>query len=526
MLSMTKHGALFVLLAGLLAPALCSICHAQLLTQTVWENLAPLSPDASVGAYLRILPHQSRYLTGGCESVGNGVLYWPAYVGAYASGGQPAWQHRASNMTTCEQALLPWGAGTVMLGNINAPSPPGRSYDFVPFLEWFSAAGTSVRRRVLPPTQVQTTACAALAEADGGYTFTGFGYDPAGPPQTDPTFYTLTRTDSLGAVLWSRVLAYPVLAHPYPNDLLRTARGGYLLTGFAGYVLPSVPDGYTDQPWLVETDAAGNFRRQATLPVFAPEAKAQVNRGFNNTLPLAGGATYALAGVADSGYSTAGRAWGYVACFDTALQLQWTTRLPARRGQAQRPTRVRQLPSGALQVLSSSYRQLPYLFLTTLNPTTGAIVREEEFQLAGLASAGVWDWQALADSSLVVAGSAARFTASGGTGPSRAWLGRYKRVSRLVTAAGAARAGGPLGGCPDPAGPGEAVRAARPAGAGAGQLVVHDALGRRVRTAPVPATGGPEVALPVAGLAPGWYWVEFRPDQPNQPRHAARLLLH
>ncbi|WP_460503806.1 hypothetical protein, partial [Hymenobacter agri] len=227
-------------------------------------------------------------------------------------------------MTACEQALLPWRTGFAFIAATDAVGSNGRRYGFVPFLEWFTAAGVSVRKRVVPPAQVLSTPCSALAESDGGYTFTGFGYDPAGPTNNTPDTYTLTRTDSLGTVLWSHVFAYPgqaLQAVPYPNELLRTASGGYLITGFAGYLLPSVPRGYTNRPWLVETDAAGNLLRQATLPVFVPEVRASINRTFNNTLPLAGGARYVAAGQADSADGAAFRAWGFVTCFDTALAL-------------------------------------------------------------------------------------------------------------------------------------------------------------------------------------------------------------
>ncbi|MBF9222848.1 hypothetical protein, partial [Hymenobacter ruricola] len=456
MLFLQAYRRAALLLAALLGGA---TAHAQLVTQTVWETLAPLAPDADMAAYLRLLPHQGRYIAGGCDGVGG--VGWPAYLGAYGSGGQVAWQHRASNMATCEQELLPWGAGFSFVGTENLRI--NNADVSVPFLEWFNAAGVSVRKQVLPVAQARTTPCSALREADGGYTITGFGYDPAGPFPVDADSYTLTRTDSLGVVLWSRAYRYPTRANPYPNEVMRTGRGGYLLTGFASYALPSVPDGYTNRPWLVETDAAGYLLRQATLPVCAaPEAKAQVLRTFNNTLALAGGATYAFAGLADSSYWPVTRRWGYVACFDTALQLRWTTRLPARRGQAQRTSRVRQLPSGAVQVLSFNERVSPYLFLTTLNPATGAVVQEQEFQIAGMAGVSVWDWQALADSSIVVAGSAQRRTPSGGAGPAQAWLGRYKLVPRLVSAAAAASAAGgaPLRVYPSPAAASEAVRVA------------------------------------------------------------------
>ncbi|MFD2722110.1 hypothetical protein ACFST9_25550 [Hymenobacter monticola] len=510
-----------VLVAALLGVALPG--RAQLLTQTVWENLAPRSPDASQAAYLRVFSYRGQYLAGGCEGV-QANLGWPAYLGAYGAGGQVVWQHRASDMFTCEQALLPWGAGFAFVGT--AYVPVGSVNVAVPFLEWFTAGGVSVRKQVLPMAQVRTTPSNALREADGGFTMTGFGYDPGTPSTADTDVYTLTRTDSLGNVVWTRVYHYPVRAIPYPNEVLRTARGGYLLTGFAGYLAPGTRAGYTNRPWLVETDAAGTQLRQATLPVAASlEAKAQVLRTFNNTLPLAGGGAYALAGWADSVQGTSARRWGYVACFDTALQLRWTTRLPARRGGAQRPTRVRQLPSGALQVLSFTERQSPYLYLTTLNPVTGAIVREEEFAIGGMYAVGVWDWQAQADSSIVVAGSAERLTARGGAGPQQAWLGRYKLVARLPTAAASTmRAGEPLRAYPSPAGAGEAVRAVLPAGAGAGRLLVRDALGRTLREVAVVA-GTTEATLPVAGLPPGLYLVELVPEQADQPRAAARLEL-
>ena len=98
-------------------------------------------------------------------------------------------------------------------------------------------------------------------------------------------------------------------------------------------------------------------------------------------------------------------------------------------------------------------------------------------------------------------------------------------MPRLAAGTAAEANGASLRVFPSLAEVGEPVRAALPTGAGAGQMRVHDALGRVVGTRAVPV-GTPQVLLPVVGLAQGLYLVEFVPARSEQPRAAARLLLH
>ena len=265
-------------------------------------------------------------------------------------------------------------------------------------------------------------------------------------------------------------------------------------------------------PWLVETNALGGVRRTVLLRLFGVGTSTRQDVGTGGkTLSLRDGSGYVFGGIADSAFASSSQTpleWGFVTRLDTALRVVWTVRLPAQGGAAFHAVRVHETAPGTLQVAGfAGYAPAVYVF--TLDAATGAVRRQQTYRLAGLTDAYVLDWLPQADSSIVVAGQAARRNARGLS----AWLGRYTLVRPLAAAPAVAAGGAGLRVYPVPAAAGQAVRVGLPAGAGPGWLEVCDGLGRLVRRQLVgagPAAGGPAV-LATAGLGPGVYGLRYAP---------------
>ncbi|RZL05138.1 MAG: hypothetical protein EOO62_19790 [Hymenobacter sp.] len=87
--------------------------------------------------------------------------------------------------------------------------------------------------------------------------------------------YALLSTDTLGTVGQVRRYPNPVANNAYPCDLVRTARGGWLIVGDLGVLAPYF------HPYLVETDAQGRLRRQRSLLLFAGSTDEGLSRLSN-----------------------------------------------------------------------------------------------------------------------------------------------------------------------------------------------------------------------------------------------------
>ncbi|MFD2721234.1 hypothetical protein ACFST9_21140 [Hymenobacter monticola] len=523
---MKRFSAISLLLAlGLLARLPAQ--GQALATRVLWERAVPLPGTASQSAYVRLFSYQGGLLAVG-SLLGNSQ---PALLHAYTSTGQVRWQATSRKLVWWLKMVQPWArpaGGLLLVGGHDDPQAPTNSWQTTPFLQWYNGRGDSLRAILIPRTQVLSIPEAVLADSAGCY-IAGSGADlNAGPGANLINYFTLTRTDTLGRVQWSR--AYP---NPAPGggaterDLVRTPRGGFLLIG-EGQDPLDVSHGV---PYLVETDALGQPRRATLRPLFARGTNTYLSAGLNGkTCILRDGSGWVVGGFIDSlntsSSGAARRSWGFVTRLDTALNVVWTQRLPARRGSHLVPLHVYEDGAGRLQVACNDggNRATPYAYVLGLSTTTGALLGTQEYQFAGFAWTSLIDWQPQSDSSIVVVGQALR-SASPTPRGAEAWIGRYKLGRPLATAAPVVPGG--LQVWPSPAVPGAPVGVTLPGGAGPGTLHVADALGRVVRRQPVGTSQAVASGfdLPTSGLPPGLYWLRFVPDRPAVPPATARLVL-
>ncbi|KAA9331522.1 hypothetical protein F0P96_14890 [Hymenobacter busanensis] len=479
--------------------------------------LAPLSTSAQglrvawQQTYLKPAPSRSSYFdklvlgTNGTitlSGTGSGN-YYPGIFAQYDTAGTFRWQRDGRLLATGEQDLVPWRGGLVFAGSESLDRE-------IPLLvqRLRPNGDTLPARRYLVPGTVR--AATALVADASGLTAAGFNQTLPNEPQL-----FLQRTDTAGAVLWERT--YP---NPLPNGtvvstcLLRTARGGYLLSATAQG--PGFP-GYAPHPFLLETDSLGRERRRRFVVAHDPNLFEHHQRLWGSLLATADGTGYVLNGYVQG---AAGGWTGFVTRLDTALAPVWTRLLPPERSAELRIGQVRQLPTGELAVLAGEYApNTPYLYVYTLAAATGQLLRRREVLVPGPRWLTPYDWQPVrGDSSFVVCG-----TAGYPDNTQRAWLARLEPAPRVL--AGRPAAPGPAGVLalwPNPAG--EWAQAARLAALlGAATLVLRDALGRAVRTWPLPA-GAPAADVPLAGLPAGLYHVQLQ--APDGRRWHARLLHH
>ena len=327
--------------------------------------------------------------------------------------------------------------------------------------------------------------------------------------------YALLSTDTVGAIGQVRRYPNPVFGNAYPGDLVRTARGGWLIVGeFA--VAP-----YT-HPYLVETDAQGRLRRQRDPLLFAGSTEERVRRSFNNLIRLRDGSGYVFSGW----QKTSGQTYGFLCKLDTALNVTWTYRHPPQATAALNPIQVYELADGTLVWLtndsSSSTQIAPAIYVVRVS-ATGQLISQHAVSSSLCGRLGLYAWQPLAGGGALAVGTAASCTATPGTSP--AYVARIDQATLLAATAPAASASPDTQVYPNPAGEAATWQGSVPLGAHAAQLHVLDLLGRVVRTVPVSGRGAHVTQpLDLAGLAPGAYTCRLLAD--GQAAGApARLLV-
>ncbi|MDO7877506.1 hypothetical protein Q5H93_22395 [Hymenobacter sp. ASUV-10] len=341
--------------------------------------------------------------------------------------------------------------------------------------------------------------------------------------------YTLTSVDTAsGQVRWRHAYDRPPFANDYPTDLVRTPKGGYLISGDG-----QLSAGF--QHLFLETDSLGNQLKQRLIYPLGPN----FNNGYRfstwtNLLALPNAQGYLASGMADSTPGPGlhyGRA--YLMRLDTALNVTWVyAHPPALDGQlSQDANRVRLLPDGSaallvrdLNVRSSQGSFSPTLRLVQIDLTTGQ--RLSRYTLPSPSQTGirVFDWQWLGDGTLVLCGQSTQ--AGTGVGVTQGYLARWDfRQTPLATGRPATQAGGAsLRLYPTP-GTTTAPTAAHyqlPPGTSGGTLLVTDVLGRLMQRHPLPP-GPRSGSLLLPGLAPSLYLVRLVPTQ--GPTLTQRLLV-
>ena len=354
------------------------------------------------------------------------------------------------------------------------------------------------------------------------------GYDYPSGVNGQVNRQTLTAVDTAtGRVRWRYAYDRPGFANDKVTDMVRTPRGGYLLTG-DGQVLS--PPGF--QHLFLETDSLGRQLKQRLIyplgPAFTSGARYLAVSNLV-ALPNAGG--YLAPGVADSlgtgGFTHNERA--YLLRLDTALNVTWVYRNPpdllGSGNVSQRANKVRLLANGTAVLLVRDLRGngLPDLQLVQIDLATGRRVGRPLVLSSNTQYSVVpLDWDFLGDGTLVVCGRSSQV----GVSTQQGWLARFDlRGTPLATAQ-------PLAETmstptftlyPNPSTGPVTLNWQLPPAARAGQLRLYSVLGQLVKTLPLPPTASGR--LEVAGLAPGLYLARLLDAAGAGQGRAQRLLV-
>ncbi|RTQ49647.1 hypothetical protein EJV47_12580 [Hymenobacter gummosus] len=167
-------------------------------------------------------------------------------------------------------------------------------------------------------------------------------------------------------------------------------------------------------------------------------------------------------------------------------------------------------------------------YLLRLDGATGQLLQRHEFRSTICNRMAAFQLLADGDSAAYVLGACS--AGPGGASVQAPYAARLslRGLPAVVTAGASARprpaeAAGLGRPYPNPAAGAVRVPYRRAAGTGPATLVLLDALGRRVRRVPVPAAPGGTLALPLAGLAAGLYWLRY--EQAGAPVGPGRRLV-
>jgi len=330
--------------------------------------------------------------------------------------------------------------------------------------------------------------------------------------------YALLSTDTLGTVGRVRRYPTPTFGNAYPCDLLRTARGGWLIVG----ELAALPYSHT---YLVETDAQGRMRRQRELLLFTGSTDERVIRVRHNMIRLRDGSGYVLSGWQRFN----GQTFGFLCKLDTALNVAWTYRHPPQATPALNSVQVHELADGTLAWLAADGvsttlggQPTPYLYLIRVG-AAGQLLGQQRVSSAACGGLVPYTWQPLPGGGALVAGTARLCTAAPGAYP--AYLVRLDQATLLAAAAPAGASSTAAQLFPNTATNQATWQGGVPVGAGATELVLLDMLGRAVRRVPVAGRGAHVVqALDLRGLAPGTYVCRLLVDE-RASGTVSRLLV-
>jgi hypothetical protein len=371
----------------------------------------------------------------------------------------------------------------------------------------------------------------AIAVLEDGRRLLVAGLEATNGPNQQRARCTLTSVDTAsGQVRWRYAYDRLPLALDYAVDLVRTPRGGYLLSGDG-----IVPTSVYYQHLFLETDSLGHQLKQRLLYPLGPNYNggSRLN-GLSNLVALPNAQGYLASGTADSmPNSNDHYRRAYVLRLDTALHVTWVyAHPPALDGQlSQEANRLRLLPDGSVALLlrdiplrnaSGSVRSTG-LRLLQLDLTTGELLSRYALPTPSQRGLRLFDWQWVGDGTLILCGQSGAMV---GGGVSSGYLARWDfRQTPLATGRPATVAGGAsLRLYPTPGTSAQPTTAhyQLPPSTGGGQLVVTDVLGRVLQHHALP-TAGRTGTLPLAGLPAGLYLVRLLP--PHGPALTQRLLV-
>jgi len=460
--------------------------------QLSWEKPLNYATGTNGFGYLQQLAGGDYLVSGIGPLIGGGFPFIYARV---QLNGTLVYQRTGRRLATLEQGIVPLAGRN---GNsLLAASVPGRKVGSNNstsrlFFQRIRPNGDTLPGITYPVSFLEGYPTRAVREGDSVRVLT-YAVDNQNLGQ-----YALLSTDTLGTVGQVRRYPTPVFGNAYPCDLVRTARGGWLIVG----ELAAPPYAH---PYLVETDIQGRLQRQRELLLFTGSTDERVVRVVNNLVRLQNGSGYVFSGWQRTG----GQTWGYLAKLDTALNVVWTYRHPPQATPALRSSHVYELPDGTFIWLAGDGvsntlggQPTPYLYLVRLN-AGGQLLNQQRMSSADCTRLTPFAWQPLAGGGALVVGGAALCTAAPGNNP--AYVARLDNATLLAaTPTAPASAAAQL--FPNPATDAATWQGAVPPGAPAAELVLRDMLGRVVRRVPV-AGRGPQVAqaLELRGLAAGTY---------------------
>jgi hypothetical protein len=307
--------------------------------------------------------------------------------------------------------------------------------------------------------------------------------------------------DTAGTIGRIRRYANPAPGTTYACDMVRTARGGWLLAN------EYAPVGGYARPYLQEVDAHGRLLRQRQHSLFASTSTGneRVIRVCNNLIRLGDGSGYVFSGQQQAG----AQRWGFLCKLDTALNVVWTYRHPPQATANLYPSHVYELPDGSLGWMASDEGAGPVPYTNKLYcirvSAGGQLLGQRTFTSAACTQLRLYSWQPLPGGGALVVGG---YAACGTPGSLVAYTARLDSAATVL----AERPGQPSGGgstvYPNPATATDQTtwQGAVPVGTGAAELVLLDVLGRVVRRVPVAGRGAQVVqALDLRGQATGTY---------------------
>ena len=455
--------------------------------QLAWEHSLSYTPSTgSVFSYLHQLS-TGDFLVSGIKSNNS----FPFIYARLQPSGTVVYQRIGRTLATLEQDVIPLDRG----GSLLAASVPGRRAGSTNgssrlFFQRIRPNGDTLPGITYPISFLEGWPTRAVREGDSVRVLT-FAYDNQNIGQ-----YALLSTDTLGTVGRVRRYPTPVFGNAYPCDLVRTARGGWLMVGEVA-TTPYI------HPYLVETDIQGRLWRQSNPFLFANSTEERVRRSVNNLIRLRDSSGYVFSGWQKMGSQT----FGFLCKLDTALNVVWTYRHPPQATLALNPSRVYELADGTLVWLASdtaptSAQLTPYLYFIRVS-AGGQLVSQQRVSSTDCRLTP-YAWQPLAGGGALVVGGTSVCTTTPGTYP--AYVARIDNATLLAAAASAAGSPGGATVFPNPARAAVTWQGSVPAGTGTAALQVLDMLGRVVLTVPVSGRGAQvSQELAVRGLAAGTY---------------------